>query len=51
MLLAGRVRKEEEEILIAQVLEKHFKCKVDPREIYSVNSSYGKELSGLVCDL
>ncbi|XP_054718534.1 midasin-like [Uloborus diversus] len=34
MLLAGRVRQQEEEEVILEVLEKHFKQKVEPHELF-----------------
>lgn len=34
MLLAGRVRKPEEEVTILSTLEKHFKRKVDPEALF-----------------
>lgn len=43
MLLAGRVRKTQEEMIIAEVLEKHFKRKVNPIELFSLESRYCKE--------
>lgn len=35
MLLAGRVRKYEEEAIILAILEKHFKRKVNTEELFS----------------
>ncbi|XP_069462584.1 midasin isoform X2 [Ambystoma mexicanum] len=35
MLLAGRVRKPEEEVVIQSVLEKHFKKKLNPQALFS----------------
>ena len=43
MLLAGRVRKPQEELTIAEVLEKYFKRKVNPLELFSLNSRYVKD--------
>lgn len=40
MLLAGRVRKPEEQHIIGEVLEKHLKRKVDPQELFSLKSRY-----------
>ncbi|CAN8018551.1 unnamed protein product [Ixodes persulcatus] len=34
-LLAGRVRRPQEEQLVSEVLAKHFKCKVDPERLFS----------------
>lgn len=38
MLLAGRVRKEEEVDVIKRVLEKHFKKKIYPESLFSGES-------------
>jgi len=38
MLLAGRVRREEECKIIQEVLEKHIKRKVDPHNLFSLHS-------------
>ncbi|XP_077160450.1 midasin isoform X2 [Paroedura picta] len=38
MLLAGRVRKQEEEVVIQAVIEKHFKKKLNPISIFSQES-------------
>lgn len=35
MLLAGRVRKPEEEVIILSILEKHFKRMVNPEYLFS----------------
>lgn len=35
MLLAGRVRKPEEEAIILSILEKHFKRTVNPENLFS----------------
>lgn len=35
MLLAGRVRKPEEEVIILPILEKHFKRTVNPEYLFS----------------
>lgn len=35
MLLAGRVRKKEEEAIILAILEKHFKRKLNTEDLYS----------------
>lgn len=35
MLLAGRVRKQEEEAIVLAILEKHFKRKVNTEELFS----------------
>lgn len=35
MLLAGRVRKPEEEAIILAILEKHFKRKINIEELFS----------------
>lgn len=35
MLLAGRVRKQEEEAIVLATLEKHFKRKVNTEELFS----------------
>lgn len=35
MLLAGRVRKPEEEAIILAILEKHFKRKINTEELFS----------------
>lgn len=47
MLLAGRVRKPEEEAIILSILEKHFKKKVKPEHLFSqkqVTSQFSKSL-------
>ena len=49
MLLAGRVRKPQEEQVIAEILSKHFKRTVDPLTLFSKNSEYGKEALQQVC--
>ncbi|KAL3884189.1 hypothetical protein ACJMK2_030409, partial [Sinanodonta woodiana] len=36
MLLAGRVRKTEEGAVIQEVLEKHFRCRLDPRSLFTL---------------
>ncbi|KAK3603576.1 hypothetical protein CHS0354_028005 [Potamilus streckersoni] len=36
MLLAGRVRKTEEGLVIQEVLEKHFRCSLDPRSLFTL---------------
>ena len=36
MLLAGRVRKQEESVIIQEVLQKHFKRSVDPENLFSL---------------
>lgn len=38
LVLAGRVRKEEEALIICDVLAKHFKRKVDPNRLFTLNS-------------
>lgn len=45
MLLAGRVRKPEEEAIILSILEKHFKRTVNPENLFSqkqVTSQFSK---------
>lgn len=45
MLLAGRVRKPEEEATILSILEKHFKRTVNPENLFSqkkVTSQFSK---------
>lgn len=45
MLLAGRVRKPEEEAIILSILEKHFKRTVNPEMLFSqkqVTSQFSK---------
>ena len=49
MLLAGRVRKPQEEQVIAEILSKHFKRTVDPLKLFSKSSEYGKEALKQVC--
>lgn len=39
MLLAGRVRKPEEAALIQEVIQKHFKCKVNSDNLFTLNKS------------
>ncbi|XP_022106859.1 midasin-like [Acanthaster planci] len=36
LLLAGRVRRPEEQSLIKEVLEKHVRCKIDPARLFSL---------------
>jgi len=43
MLLAGRVRKAEEEQTILEVLQKHFKRVVDPNKLFSAQSPFLQE--------
>lgn len=43
MLLAGRVRKPQEEQVIAEILSKHFKRSVSHVELFSIKSNYGQE--------
>ncbi|KAL4232858.1 AAA ATPase midasin [Mactra antiquata] len=38
MLLAGRVRKPEESEVIKEVIQKHFKCKVNPDTLFTLSS-------------
>lgn len=50
MLLAGRVRKKEEEAIILAILEKHFKRKINTEELFSqqhVVSQFSKFFSYL----
>uniref|UniRef100_A0A8C3A4E5 Midasin n=1 Tax=Cyclopterus lumpus TaxID=8103 RepID=A0A8C3A4E5_CYCLU len=42
MLLAGRVRKPEEEATILSILEKHFKRRVNPENLFSQNKLRGR---------
>lgn len=37
MLLAGRVRKEEEVAIIQEVIEKHMKCRVGPERLFNLS--------------
>ena len=37
MLLAGRVRKPEEAGIIQEVIQRHFKCKLSPDILFSLN--------------
>ncbi|KAI3630227.1 hypothetical protein MIR68_011662 [Amoeboaphelidium protococcarum] len=39
MLLAERLRNEEEKLLVKQVLEQHFRCSIDPQLLYDQNQS------------
>lgn len=58
MLLAGRVRKQEEEAIILAILEKHFKRKINTEELFSqqhVISQFSKCFfycfNGVICFL
>ncbi|KAJ1151695.1 hypothetical protein NDU88_004475 [Pleurodeles waltl] len=46
MLLAGRVRKPEEEVIIHRVIEKHFKRKINPQALFS-DDTFKRELGTL----
>lgn len=37
MVLAGRVRKPEEELVVCEVIQKHFKRKVDPDRLFTLS--------------
>ena len=39
LVLAGRVRKEEEAQVIQQVLEKHFRVKIDPQRLFTLDEN------------
>ncbi|KAI3637359.1 hypothetical protein MIR68_004008 [Amoeboaphelidium protococcarum] len=39
MLLAERLRNEEEKLLVKKVLEQHFRCSIDPQLLYGQNQS------------
>ena len=39
MLLAGRVRKPEETAVIEEVIQKHFKCKVNSEHLFTLSKS------------
>ena len=39
MLLAGRVRKAEEGDVIQEVIEKHFKCKINVNSLYTLDKN------------
>lgn len=49
MLLAGRVRKQEEAVVIQAVIEKHFKKKLNPDYIFS-EESMKKQMSRITED-
>ncbi|XP_059478111.1 midasin [Neocloeon triangulifer] len=38
LVLAGRVRRQEETLIIEETLQKHFKCKMSPDRLFSLNS-------------
>ena len=38
-MLAGRVRKTEEGDLIEEVIQKHFKCKINPSNLYTLGDT------------
>jgi hypothetical protein len=37
MVLAGRVRKQEEDLVVREVIQKHFKRKVDPDRLFTLS--------------
>jgi midasin len=49
MLLAGRVRREEEVSVIREVIEKHFKhCTVGPERLYDLNTDTSPTVKSLL---
>ena len=48
MLLAGRVRKPEERVIIQQAIEKHLKKKVDPRNLFDLGKKTSPTTVGLL---